>query len=155
FSPLPAFGLSDDFEDISLGRLTSTFEVGRISGIARGAANNLVIVNGQPLSFDAWMETVDRKGISQRVSVSAIRQLSILGGSGGDPLSQGILSLFDEYRYAKMGFKCRLENDRFELRGVETIDGKEYLVVGSRLPPSVNVVSHSQVISFPDMVRRL
>lgn len=155
FSPLPAFGLDLEFEDISLHRVTETLEIGRISGIVRGAANNLVIVDNQPLSFDAWMETVERSGVSQRVSVSAIQQLSILGGSGGDPLSQGILSFFDEYRYAKMGFKCRLENDRFELHGVETIDGKEYLVVGSRLPPSVNVVSHTQVISFPDMVRRL
>jgi hypothetical protein len=155
FSPLPAFGLNLDFEDISLGRVTETLEIGRISGVARGAAENLVIVNNQPLSFDAWMETVERSGVSQRISVSAIQQLSILGGSGGDPLTQGILGFFDEYRYAKMGFKCRLENDRFELYGVETIDGKEYLVVGSRLPPSVNVVSHTQVISFPDMVRRL
>jgi hypothetical protein len=54
-----------------------------------------------------------------------------------------------------MGFQSRLENDRFYLRGVKSEDGKEYLVVGSTLPPRVNVVSHSQVISFSEMVKRL
>ena len=155
FSSVPTLGFDMDFEEISLTRLTETLEIGKISGVARGAAHGLKIVNGEPLSFDAWMETVERPGVPQRVSVSAIRQLSILGGSGGDPFSQGVLGFFDEYRYAKMGFKCRLENDRFLLRGVETIDGKEYLVVGSRLPPRVDVVSHTQVISFSEMVRRL
>lgn len=155
FSSVPTLRLDLDFEEISLGEVTEAFEVGRITGVARGGASNLAIVNGQPLSFDAWMETVERSGVSQRISVSAIRQLSILGGSGGDPFSQGILGLFDEYRYAEMGFRCRLENDRFLLRGVETIDGKEYLVVGSFMPPRVNVVSHNTVISFSEMVSRL
>jgi hypothetical protein len=101
------------------------------------------------------METVSRPGVPQRVSVAAIRQLSILGGSGGDPLSHGILSFFDEYRYAKMGFRCNLRNDRFTLRGVEEFDGKDYLIVGSVMPPRVNVISHNQTISFSQMIRRL
>ncbi len=155
FSSVPTYGLDLDFREISLSRLTETLEVGRVSGVVQGGASNLAIVNGQPLSFDAWMETVERSGVSQRISVSAIRQLSILGGSGGDVFTQGILGFFDEYRYAKMGFKCSLKNDRFLLRGVESDDGKEYLVVGSTLPPRVNVVSHSQEIAFPEMVRRL
>jgi hypothetical protein len=155
FSPVPALALDVDFENVSLGDLTEAFDVGHVSGIASGAAKNLVLVDGQPVSFEAWIETVEQAGVDQRISVTAVRQLSILGGSGGDPLTQGILSFFDDYRYARMGFRARLENDRFYLRGVESEDGKEYLVVGSTLPPRVNVVSHSQVISFSEMVRRL
>ena len=48
-----------------------------------------------------------------------------------------------------------LENDRFVLRGVEENDGAEYLVVGTTLPPRVNVISHTRVISFSELVRRL
>lgn len=155
FSSVPTLGLDLDFDEISLNALTETLEVGRVSGVTHGAVHDLTIVNGQPSSFDAWMETVERPGITQRISLTAIRQLSILSGSGGDPFSQGILGLFDEYRYARMGFRCHLENDRFLLRGIETDEGKEYLVVGSFLPPRVNVVSHNQVISFSEMVRRL
>ena len=32
---------------------------------------------------------------------------------------------------------------------------KEYLVVGSFLPPTVNIVSHTQTIAFSELVRRL
>jgi hypothetical protein len=155
FSSIPTLGFDLDFDDISLGLLTQTLEIGQISGIARGAVHNLAITNGQPVSFEAWMETVPHAVVSQRISVDAIRQLSLLGGSGGDPLTQGVLSFFDEYRYAKMGFRCRLENDKFVLHGVERSEGKDYLVVGSFLPPRVNVVSHNQVISFSEMVQRL
>jgi hypothetical protein len=54
-----------------------------------------------------------------------------------------------------MGFRCNLRNDRFTLRGVEEFDGKDYLVVGSVMPPRVNVISHNQTISFSQMIRRL
>jgi hypothetical protein len=155
FSSIPTLGFDMQFEEISLGQLTQTLEIGQVSGIARGAVQNLAITNGQAVSFDAWMETVPRDGVPQRISVDAIRQLSLLGGSGGDPLTQGVLSFFDEYRYARMGFRCRLENDKFVLHGVERSEGKDYLVVGSFLPPRVNVVSHNEIISFSEMVRRL
>ncbi len=155
FSSVPTLGLDLDFDNLLLARLTETLEVGRISGVIRGAVHNLTIVSGQPSRFDAWVETVPKPDVKQQVSVTAIRQLSVLGGSGGDALSQGVLSFFDEYRYAKMGFRCQLENDTFLLRGIETFDGKDYLVVGSFLPPRVNVVSHNQTIAFSEMVRRL
>ncbi len=155
FSSVPTLGLDLDFDNLLLARLTETLEVGRISGVIRGAVHNLAIVSGQPSRFDAWVETVPMPHVTQKVSVTAIRQLSVLGGSGGDPLSQGVLSFFDEYGYAKMGFRCRLENDTFLLHGIETVDGKEFLVVGSFLPPRVNVVSHNQTIAFSEMVRRL
>ena len=154
-SSVPTLELDIDFQDILLANLTQTLEVGTISGVARGAIHDLALVHGEPLRFDAWMETVPRPGVAQRISVKAIGQISTLGGAGGNPLTQGMLSFFDEYRYAKMGFRCRLENDRFHLRGIEQSGGEDYLVVGSLLPPRVNVISHSQVISFSEMVRRL
>jgi hypothetical protein len=154
-STVPALELDLEFNDISLGQMTDTFEIGHVSGIVRGRVDNLEIVQRQPVRFEAWMETVARPGVPQRVSVTAIRQLSILGGSGGDPLSHRLLSFFDEYRYAKMGFRCSLRNDRFTLHGIEELDGKDYLVVGSVMPPRVNVISHNQTISFSQMIRRL
>lgn len=155
FSPVPALELNLDFHDISLGEMTDTFEIGHVSGVVRGGVEDLEIVRGEPVRFEARMETVPRPGVPQRVSVTAIRQLSILGGSGGDPLSSGILSFFDEYRYAKMGFQCSLRNDRFTLHGIEELDGKDYLVVGSIMPPRVNVISHNQTISFSQMIHRI
>jgi hypothetical protein len=94
-SPVPTLHLDVDFADVSLAQLTGAFEVGRISGVASGGIRGLEIVNGQPSRFEAWMQTVPRSGVPQRISVTAIRQLSIVGGSGGDPFSTGVLSLFD------------------------------------------------------------
>jgi hypothetical protein len=155
FSPVPALRLDLDVADLSLAQLTDTLEVGRISGVIAGSVHELEIANGQPARFDARIETVPRPDVPQRISVTAIRQLSILGGAGGDPISTRVLSLFDEYRYAKMGFHGRLENDRFTLQGVKEDDGAEYLVVGTTLPPRVNVISHTRVISFSELVNRL
>jgi hypothetical protein len=155
FSPVPTLHLDLDIADILLAELTGTFEIGHISGVVAGGARDLEIANGEPARFDAWMETVPRSGVPQRISVTAIRQLSILGGAGGDPISFGVLGFFDEYRYAKMGFRCRLENDRFTLEGIEKHGDAEYLVVGTTLPPRVNVISHTRVIAFSELVERL
>jgi hypothetical protein len=155
FATVPTVRLDLDVNDLRLAELTATFDIGSISGVAVGGARDLEIANGQPSRFDAWMETVPRPGVPQRISVTAIRQLSILGGAGGDPISLGVLGFFDEYRYARMGFRCHLENDRFTLEGIEKHDGAEYLVVGTTLPPRVNVISHTRVIAFSELVERL
>jgi hypothetical protein len=152
---VPAVGLDLDFEELSLGAMTDALDVGRISGVVRGRIHNLSIVAGQPVSFEAEMASVPRDGVPQEISVRAIRQISIVAGPGGDAFSSGILSFFDRYRYAKLGLRCSLENDRFVLRGIDEHDGKQVLVAGSFLPPRVNVYSESQVSGFTEMMRRL
>ena len=107
------------------------------------------------MSFDAELASVPTRGVKQRISVTAIEQLSILGGAGASPVTAAVLGFFDEYRYAKMGARCSLRNDRFLLRGIERYEEREFLVVGTFMPPTVNVVSHNQVIAFNEMVRRL
>jgi hypothetical protein len=148
-------GLDLDFEDLSLGAMTEALDVGQITGVVRGRVRDLSIVDGQPVSFEAELNSVPRDGVTQEISVRAIRQISIVAGPGGDALSSGILSFFDRYRYAKLGLRCSLENDRFLLRGIDEQDGKQVLVEGSFLPPRVNVYSQSQVIGFSEMMRRL
>ncbi|HYD48781.1 MAG TPA: hypothetical protein VEB21_10555, partial [Terriglobales bacterium] len=154
-SSVPTYGVDISFDDISLRQVTQSLELGRISGVARGGVTGLAIANGEPTRFDAWLETKPDAKEKQSISVRAIRQISILGGAGGDPISGTVMRLFDEYGYSAMGFRCRLENDKFVLHGVRSEGDKEYLVVGSLLPPRVDVVSHTQVISFSDMVERL
>jgi hypothetical protein len=38
---------------------------------------------------------------------------------------------------------------------VESREGQEYLVVGTLIPPTVNVISHTQEIAFSELLRRL
>ncbi|MFT4572144.1 MAG: hypothetical protein ACI91F_003042 [Candidatus Binatia bacterium] len=156
YGRVPEFRLAKlELVDIDLGKVTEALPVGHVSGVLRGQVENLAVAAGQPVAFEAFLESVSRSRQAQRISVTAINQISILGGSGGDPVSRGVLALFDEYRYAKLGLRCSLHNDVFVLRGIEQHDNRDYLVVGSWVPPSVNVISHNQVISFSEMVSRL
>lgn len=156
FSSLPAIKLDARFQGINLEQVSETFAFGRISGILEGSIRDLVVADGQPAHLQADVYTVERPGISQWISVEALNKITILSsGEDGSLVYGGIASLFDEFRYSKMGFKATLRNDKLTLRGIETSDGKEFLVVGSLLPPTVNVISHTREIGFSDLMKRL
>ncbi|MBF0188742.1 MAG: hypothetical protein HQL50_12530 [Magnetococcales bacterium] len=155
-SPLPTLRASLDMERLDLGRLTRFLEMGEIHGTVSGAVNNLVMAGTEPVSFKAHLVTVDGKP-SHRISVKALESLQVMGSGGGasGSLQRGILSIFKEYRYDKLGFHCSLVNDTFHLRGVERSGNRDYLVVGAIIPPTVDVVSHNPRIGWNDMVDRM
>jgi hypothetical protein len=144
------------FQDIDLEQASEIFAFGHISGILEGTISDLIIANGQPLQMRAEIQTVARPGSSQWISVEALNKITVLSsGEDGSLVYGGIAGFFDEFRYSKMGFKTALRNDKLTLRGVESRDGKEFLVVGTLLPPTVNVISHTQEIAFSDLLKRL
>jgi hypothetical protein len=156
FSPITSIGSSVEFRDIDLARMTDAFEFGRITGVLQGYVRGLVITGGQPESFEAHIETVPRRGVGQRISVKALRKISIFGSDAtGSILSSGIYRFFKEYRYSRMGFSGRLKDDNFILTGIERSGDKGYLIKGAFLPPRVDVVSYSQNISFKELVKRI
>ena len=155
FSSLAAIRLHANLTNIQLERLSKTFAFGHISGILAGTIDDLVIVDGQPAQFRADLHSVDRGG-EQRISVEALNKITVLSsGQSAGALYGGLAGFFDSFRYSKLGFRAVLKNDRLTLRGVETRGDQEYLVVGSFLPPTVNIVSHTQVIAFSELLRRL
>jgi hypothetical protein len=156
FSSLPAIKLDARFQNIDLEQASETFEFGRISGILEGTISDLIITNGQPAQLRADVHTVERSGSSQWISVEALNKITVLSSGGdGSLVYGGIAGFFDSFRYSKMGFKATLKNDKLVLRGIESRDGKEFLVVGSLLPPTVNVISHTQEIGFRDLLKRI
>ncbi len=155
FSSLAAFKLDAKLADIQLEQLSKTFAFGRISGILEGTVDDLIVSDGQPAEFSADLHSVDR-GAEQRISVEALNKITVLSsGQNAGALYGGLAGFFDSFRYSKLGFKAVLRNDRLTLRGVETRGAEEYLVVGSFLPPTVNIVSHTQNIAFSELMRRL
>ena len=155
FSSLASLKLDAKLNDIQLEQLTKTFAFGRISGILEGSIDNLVLTDGQPSELSADLHSVDRGG-EQRISVEALNKITVLSsGEDAGALYGGLAGLFDSFRYSKLGFKATLKNDRLTLRGVESRNNQEMLVVGSFFPPTVNIVSHTQNIAFSELVRRL
>jgi hypothetical protein len=156
FGPVPSLKSSIDIREIDLGKISETFDFGHISGILQGSVKDLVITEGQAERFKASFETVKRKGISQKISVKALKKISILGsGSSASILDRGIYRLFKEYRYEKIGFKAFLKNDNLRILGIESREGIGYLVKGSLIPPKVDVINYTQKISFQELVKRL
>lgn len=156
FSSLPAIKLNARFQEIHLEQASETFAFGHISGILEGTISDLIITDGQPSQMQADVHTVARSDSSQWISVEALNKITVLSsGENGSLIYGGIAGFFDEFRYSKMGFKANLRNDNLTLRGIESSDGKEFLVVGSFLPPTVNVISHTREIGFSDLIKRL
>ena len=156
FSSLPSIRLDATFQEIQLEQASETFEFGRISGILEGIISGLLITAGQPSELQADIHTVERRGTSQWINVEALNKLTVLSsGDGGSNVYGGLVTFFDNFRYSKMGFKATLRNDKLTLRGIESKDGQEFLVVGSFLPPTVNVISHTREIGFSDLIKRL
>ena len=152
---MAAIRLDAALANISLEQLSKTFAFGRISGILEGTVADLIITDVQPSQFGADLHSVDR-GTDQRISVEALNKITVLSsGQSAGALYGGLAGLFDSFRYSKLGFKAILRNDRLVLRGVESRGDQEYLVVGSLLPPTVNVISHTQTIGFSELLRRL
>ena len=156
FAGVRSIKLDCRFQDVDLEQASKTFEFGRISGVLDGSVTDLIITDGQAAQFLAEAHSVEKSGSSQWISVEALNKLTVLStGNNAGALYGGLAGLFDNFRYSKLGFKATLKNDKLILRGIESRDGKEYLVVGSRIPPTVNVISHTQEISFGELLRRL
>lgn len=155
FSGLPVWHSDFQVTKVDLESLSTWLGVGLIQGTLSGEVQNLTMLGSEPLSFSAKLASEEGEK-SQRISVKAIENIQTLGsGAASGVLQSGLLAFFDSFGYKHIGFQCRLKNDTFHLRGVESEDGKEYLVVGSFLPPRVDVVSHNPMIGWKDMVARL
>ncbi|MBI2357637.1 MAG: hypothetical protein HYV04_01755, partial [Deltaproteobacteria bacterium] len=155
-SPVRSIRMDVGLEALDLEQASETFQFGRISGVLAGTVEDLVIAQGQPAQFRANVQTVEKTGGSQWISVEALNKITVLSsGNEAGVIYGGLAGLLDFFRYSKLGFRAALKNDKLVLRGVETRDGKEYLVVGTLLPPTVNIISHTQEIGFSELLRRL
>lgn len=157
FSRYPKLRLSASFEEIDLGQVTRTFEFGEMTGIVRGEVEGLELFRGTPVRFEARIESVRRKGVSQKIAVKAIQNLAILGTGGPiGLLDRGIRKLFDRYTYEKLGLEMKLDQDAFFLRGLARRGDRELFLKGG-FPFPIDIVNADpgRAISFRSMLERL
>ncbi|NOR15583.1 MAG: hypothetical protein GQ544_07765 [Candidatus Aminicenantes bacterium] len=118
----------------------------------------MAISYGQAESFSLSLESEKRKGIPQKFSTAAIKDLEILGTGGSTSMSSAkLLSRFiSEFRYSKIGIFCSLKNDVFTLQGTIKENGTEYLVKNAWIF-GISVINRKpqNQISFKDMVSRI
>ena len=155
FGVWPTLSANFELKDLDLEVLTRTFSFGRITGKLEGRIDNLYLENWQPVSFDAHFATPEQDESRHRISQRAIDNISNLGGSGmSSALSRTFLSFFEEFRYARLGVSCRLENGVCEMDGVEAAAQGSYLVKGSGLP-RIDIVGYNHRVDWASLIDKL
>ncbi len=135
FGALPALNAQVGLKEIDLETLTRTFSFGKITGTLEGEINGLRLENWKPVAFDAWFATPQNDKTKHRISQKAVDNISNLGGAGvAGALSRSFMRFFDEFSYARLGIKCKLERNLCLMSGIEEADRGYYLVKGGGLP---------------------
>jgi hypothetical protein len=153
----PRFAADIDIDRLDLEQVTAAFEFGRITGRLSGRIEELRLFNWMPVAFDAFLYTTPNDRSEHRISQRAVENIGSLGGSASGvsaALSRGFLGLFENFRYDRLGIRCRLENEICAMHGVEAAPGGYYLVKGRGLP-RIDVVANATRVDWPRLVRQL
>jgi hypothetical protein len=142
---------------LDLGQLTRTFEIGSITGRIEGEIKGLELFAWAPVAFDGYLRTPDGDRGRHRISARAVGNLSNIGGGGGGvvaALQTGVFKMFDEYDYAKLGLRCRLENDVCLMSGVEPV-GDGYYILKGRGVPRINIIGNAGRVNWPQLLSQI
>lgn len=154
--PVPRLTANMDLANIDLKALTRAFSLGRIEGKLEGHVRDLELVNWRPTRFDAYLGTPEGDDSRHRISQRAVNEIASLGSAGAPvaALSRGVLSLFSEFSYRRLGVSCRLRANVCEMGGIAPAAQGYYLVQGSGLP-QINVIGYARQVDWEDLIARL
>ena len=156
FDLIPTLYADVVVDNLDLGILTKTFEFGDITGKLGGYVHDLRLDNWQPVKFDARFGTPDKDRSRHRISQRAIDNLTSIGGGGGaNAISRGILGVFEDFPYSKIGLSCRLVDSICYMDGVEKTADGYYIVKRGLLPPWLNIKGFNHKVDWQDLLERL
>jgi hypothetical protein len=140
--------------DLDLGLVTSTFEVGSITGKLEADVLGLQLFGWSPVAFDARLATPKGDKSRHRISAKAVSSLSNVGGGGGgvvQALQSGVLKFFDDYSYDRLGISCKLRDDVCEMSGIEPSGVGYYIVKGAGIP-RIDIVGNSGRVRWSQLL---
>jgi len=142
--------------NIDLGILTQTFEFGDITGRLSGYVHGLKLENWEPVQFDAWLTTPEDDRSRHRISQRAIENLTSIGGGGAsNAISRGLLGMFEDFPYSRIGLGCRLIESTCHMRGVESAPDGFYIVKHAWLPPWLDIKGYNWEVNWKELMERL
>ncbi|OQW93911.1 MAG: hypothetical protein BWK79_08665 [Beggiatoa sp. IS2] len=155
FGATPSLKADIDLDKLNLQKLTNVTNFGEIQGQLSGYIHELHLINWQPVTFDAHFETPADNTLPKKISQRAIDNLSNLGGNNVvNAISRGILRVFENFSYTRLGWGCRLKNGICEMRGVEKAPNGYYIVKGGGLP-RIDVIGYNQQVNWKVLLNRL
>lgn len=164
FGTAPTLSADIDFNDIDLLRLTEVFDFGSISGKLDGYIHHLRLVDWTPVQFDAALVTDRKPGVRQRISQSAVQNISRVGDASFVSSLQGrLIGLFDDFGYRRLGIRCQLNNTVCAMGGLGDLDeahtprsdSSGFTIVEGAGLPRLNVVGYNRRVDWPTLVERL
>lgn len=151
---LPGLAADVELSDLDLLEVTGAFGFGRMEGRLAGSIDGLRMLNWQPVALDARLETVETRGVRQRISQRAVDDLASLGG-GGSALAAPLLKFFEDFAYRKAGLSCRLSNNVCRMGGVGEAEEGGFFIVQGRGLPHLNIIGHRRLVDWPRLVHQL
>jgi hypothetical protein len=154
--PWPRFFADVKLENLDLAMVTDTFSIGSITGRLEGQVADLELFNWSPVKFDALLQTPPRDASRHRISAKAVATLSDIGNSGrvAARLQSNVLRYFDEYDYARIGIRCRLNNEVCAMSGIEPT-GIGYTILQGKGLPRINIVGNAGLVNWPTLVTQI
>jgi hypothetical protein len=142
---------------LDLSLVTSTFEVGSITGRMDADILGLELFDWSPVEFDARLYSTPGDDSKKLISAKAVGSISTVAGGGAgvmQRLQSGVLKFFDDYRYERLGIACRLENDVCTMSGIEPARTGYYLVKGGGIP-RIDVIGNQGEVAWPQLVSQI
>lgn len=158
FGAWPQLHADISARNLDLALVTSTFEVGSITGRLDVDLLDLATFGATPTAFDLRMATPAKDRSRRRISQRAVESLSSIGGGGGGvaaALQSGFLRFFDEFPYARLGISCRLRNDVCHMDGAGTIGPDSFYIVRGRGLPRIDIIGNGRRVDWPRLVNQV
>jgi hypothetical protein len=143
---------------LDLQAVTGTFEFGEITGRLDADIQGLELFRWAPIKFDARLYTPPRDKSRHLISQRAVKNLSNIGGSGGGVaavLQSGFLRFFENFRYARLGLSCRLDNETCFMDGIEPQQGDAYYIVKGSGIPRIDIIGNAHRVNWNRLVSQL
>jgi hypothetical protein len=140
---------------LDLAQLTGAFSFGRIEGRLDDDVDGLRLVNWQPVAFDAWLGTPAGDRSRKRISQRAIDNISSIGGGPTGVLSRGVMRFFEDFAYARIGWRCVLRDGVCHMDGLAPAKDGGYVLVQGRLLPRIDVVGFQREVDWNTFLSQL
>jgi hypothetical protein len=156
-SPLglaPRLSADLDARNLDLALITRAYSFGSITGRLDARIANLVLSDWKPVQFDARLAS-SPGDYPRRISQTAVKNISALGGSGATAaIQRSALQFFESFGYSKLGISCELRGDVCRMGGIEDTPQGFVLVKGGGVP-AITVLGYNRDVGWDELLTRL
>lgn len=155
FGRTPRLFADIEARNLDLALMTEAYQFGSITGRLDVEARQLELQDWQPHAFLVTARS-SPGDYPRRISQRAVENLTALGGGSAQAvLQRGMLSLFKDFGYRRLGVSCVLKDGVCLMDGTGRATDGGFLIVEGGGVPALNVVGYNRVVDWGELVSRL